>query len=60
MHQHYIRGKKLLLIYKDGRQEVAKYRMAERGVIYFMDHDPVPMKKLRSAGYYKPQCAVNA
>lgn len=25
MHQHFIKGKKLLLIYKDGTQEVAKY-----------------------------------
>lgn len=53
MHQHFIKGKKLLLIYKDGAQEVAKYRVSDKGVLYFSDHKPVPLSKLRCAGYYK-------
>lgn len=53
MHQHFIKGKKLLLIYKDGSQEIAKYKVSDKGILYFSDHDPVPLNKLRSAGYYK-------
>ena len=53
MHQHFIKGRKLLLIYKDGTKEVAKYRVSDKGVLYFSDHDPVPLSKLRCAGYYK-------
>lgn len=40
MHQHFIKGKKLLLIYKDGTQEVAKYRVSDKGTLYFSDHKP--------------------
>ena len=54
MHQNYIKGRKLILIFKDGHQEFGKFRKSERGVLYFDDRDSVPMKKLRSAGYYKP------
>ena len=54
MHQHFIKGRKLLLIYKDGHQELGKYRVSDKGVLYFSDRDPVPLSKLRSAGYYKP------
>ena len=54
MHQHYIKGKKLLLIFKDGHQETGKYRVSDKGILYFMDREPVPLRKLRSAGYYKP------
>ncbi len=53
MHQHYKKGKKLLLIFKDGHQELGKYRVAEKGILYFQDRDPVPLKKLRAATYYK-------
>ena len=53
MHQHFIKGKKLLLIYKDGSQEVAKYRVADKGILYFSDHDPVRFSKLRCVSYYK-------
>ena len=53
MHQHFIKSKKLLLIYKDGTQEVAKYRVSDKGTLYFSDHKPVPLSKLRCAGYYK-------
>lgn len=54
MHQNYIKGRKLILIFKDGHQEFGKFRKSERGILYFDDRDSVPMKKLRSAGYYKP------
>ena len=53
MHQHFIKGKKLLLIYKNGIQEVAKYRISDKGVLYFSAHEPVPLSKLRCVGYYK-------
>ena len=54
MHQTYIKGKRLLLIFKDGHQELGKYRVTEKGILYFSDREPVPLRKLRSAGYYKP------
>ena len=54
MHQHYVKGKKLLLIFKDGHQEFGKYRVTDKGILYFTDREPVPLKKLRAAGYYKP------
>ena len=53
MHQHFIKGKKLLLIYKNGTQEIAKYRLSDKEVLYFSDHKPVPLNKLRCTGYYK-------
>ena len=53
MHQHFIKGKKLLLIYKDGTQEVAKYRVSDKGVLYFFAFIPLPLRKPRCAGYYK-------
>ena len=55
MHQHFIKGKKLLLIYKNGTQEIAKYSVSDKGVLYFFDHKPVSLNKIRCAGYYKPQ-----
>lgn len=55
MHQNFIRGRCLILIFKDGHQELGKFRKAERGIIYFYDRDPVKMDKINSAGYYKPQ-----
>ena len=54
MHQHFIKGKKLLLIFKDGHQELGKYRVTDKGVLYFSDRKPVPLDKLRCVGYYKP------
>ena len=54
MHQHFVRGKKLLLIFKDGHQEFGKYRVTDKGVLYFSDRKPVALDKLRCAGYYKP------
>lgn len=55
MHQHFIKGKKLLLIFKNSTQEIAKYRITEKGVMYFFDRDPIPLKKLRCATYYKAE-----
>lgn len=55
MHQHFIKGRKLLLIDKQGNQFIAKYRVTERGVLYFYDHEPVRMDKIRCATYYKAQ-----
>ena len=54
MHQDFIRGKKLLLIFNNGHQEFGKFRKSERGVLYFFDRDPVKMNKIKSASYYKP------
>jgi hypothetical protein len=54
MHQDYIKGKKLLLIYKNGIKVIGKFRKSEKGILYFFDIEPVAMKKLRSASYYKP------
>lgn len=54
MHQHFVKGKKLLLIFKDGHQEFGKYRVTDKGILYFSDRKPVPLDKLRCAGYYKP------
>ena len=54
MHQNFIKGKKLLLIYKDGHQETGKYRITDKGTLYFFDRDPVKLCNLRSVGYYKP------
>ena len=53
MHQHFIKRKRLFIIYKNGEQVVAKYRVTDKGVLYFFDHDPIPLSKIRSAGYYK-------
>lgn len=53
MHQHFIKGKKLLLIYKNGSQKIAKYRVSDKGILYFFDYEPVPLSKLRCVGYYK-------
>lgn len=55
MHQHFVKGKKLLLIYKDGHQETGKYRVTDKGVLHFSDRESVPLSKLRSVGYYKSQ-----
>lgn len=54
MHQHFIKGKKLLLTFKNGDQTVAKYRVSDKGTMFFYDHQPVALNKLRCAGYYKP------
>jgi hypothetical protein len=54
MHQHFIKGKKLLLIFKDGHQEIGKYRVIEKNIIYFYDRKEVKLKELISVGYYKP------
>lgn len=53
MHQRFVKNKRLLLIFNDGHQEFGKYRISERGVLYFFDRDPVPLHRLRSVGYYK-------
>lgn len=55
MHQHFIKGRKLLLIDKKGNQEVAKYRVSDRGVLYFFDHEPVRLDRLRCVTYYRAQ-----
>lgn len=54
MHQNFIRGKKLLLIFKDGHKEFGKIRKSDRGVLYFYDRDPVQLSQMTSANYYKP------
>ena len=53
MHQHFIKGRKLLLIFKDGHQEFGKYRVSDKGILYFFDREPVPLSKLRCATYPK-------
>jgi len=53
MHQHFIKGRKLLLIFKDGHQETGKYRVSDKGILYFTDRDSVPLSKLRCVTYYK-------
>ena len=54
MKQHFISGKKVLLIFNDGHQEVGKVHHAEKGIIYFSDRSAVKMSQIRSASYYKP------
>ena len=54
MHQNMIKGKKVLLIFKDGHQEIGKFRKAEKGTFYFSDHDPVRLKHLRCITYLRP------
>lgn len=53
MHQHFIKNKKIILFYKDGRQKIARYRVSDKGILYFYDHDPIPLKRLRAVSYYK-------
>lgn len=55
MHQNFIRNKRLLIIFKNGEQLIAKHRKTEKGIMYFEDHNPIRLDKMRSAGYYKPQ-----
>lgn len=53
MHTHFPKNKKVLLIYKDGRQEVVRWWMADGKFIKLMDHEPVRIDKLRAITYYR-------
>jgi len=59
MHHNFIKGRKILLIDKKGRQEIAKFRVSDKGILYFFDHEPVRLDKIRCATYYKPQTALS-
>lgn len=54
MKQHFIPKKKVLLIFKDGHQEIGVVKKGEKGIIDFYDRPPLRMDKLRSVSYYKP------
>jgi hypothetical protein len=53
MHQHFHKGKRLLLIKKSGKQIVAKYIKTEGKLIYLEDMEPIRLDTLRAITYYK-------
>lgn len=53
-HTNFSKGAKILIIWKDGKQSVAKFIKNERGVLYFQDHEPIRVRNARCFTYYKP------
>jgi hypothetical protein len=58
MHYNFHKNKRVLLIFKGGRQEVARWRICEGKLFYFMDHEPVRIDKLRAISLYRDRGSV--
>lgn len=58
LHSHFPKRSKILLIFKDGSQKIIKFFKTEKGIIYDTGLNQYPLKKIRSAGYYKNNVRV--
>lgn len=53
LHSHFPKKSKILLIFKDGSQKTIRFFKTEKGIMYDTNLNKYPLKKIRSAGYYK-------
>ena len=54
-HSHFTKFAKILFIFKNGERKVVKFLKTERGVLYDINHNSYPLKKIRSATYYNAE-----
>ena len=51
-HSHFVKFSKILLIFKNGERKIIKFLKTERGILYDVNRNQYPLKKIRSASYY--------
>ena len=51
-HSHFIKYANVLLIFKNGNRKVIKFLKTEKGIMYDVNHNTYPLKKIRCATYY--------
>lgn len=52
-HSSIPKGKTAFVTMRDGKHFTAKFRKKDKHVLYFEDHDPVPVKKIRTMSIRK-------
>ena len=54
-HSHFIKFSKILLIFKNGEHHIIKFLKTEKGVLYDINRNAYPLKKIRAATYYNAE-----
>ena len=55
MHYHFSKGKRVIVMKKDGESFVAKWRRSEGKYFYFQDREEIRICKVRFIAIYKPR-----
>lgn len=52
-HTSIPKGKRAFVSMRDGNHFVAKFRKKDKHVLYFEDHDPIHVRRIRTMSIYK-------